>query len=208
MKLNEVILIMKQENKFPAFSNYEEYLHLQYREDFEKYFSPYYHGDEKYAGGVVDVSPDNTLPNSYAEALMFCVANYFKILEARVIGFLFGYKKMVQFLKEFDIQEMHCSKGPVSFPLEDFGLIPPQECKAEFIELINRAAPIHWAEVKMWLAQKRQGGIHGVKQLFDDNVKYFAPRMPLQWNQNYKANSDSNVTRNLSSYNLFIDYDS
>lgn len=102
---------------------------------------------------------------------------------------------------------MHCSKGPVYFPLKDFGLIPPKECKSDFIDLVKKAAPIHWNEVKTWLTQKHQGCLRGAKQLFDDNIKYFVPNMSIEWSKDEKLYSVAEVIQSLASYNLYVDYD-
>lgn len=102
---------------------------------------------------------------------------------------------------------MHCSKGLVYFPLKDFGLIPPKECKSDFIDLVKKAAPIHWDEVKTWLTQKRQGCLRGAKQLFDNNIKYFVPNMSIEWSKDEKLYSVAEVIQSLASYNLYVDYD-
>jgi len=175
MLLNEKFRDLTKGSMVPC---YEDYLEGQFKEDFDQYFVSYYKGSRSECAGVIRAERDSAvLPNYYEDAINFCVANYFKILESRVVGFVHGTDIMRKFLKGCHIVEMDCSKGPVAFPLSESGLIPPAEFEADFMAVANGAADFHWTEVREWAESKKLGGIPGMERLFRENVREYLPLM-------------------------------
>lgn len=193
-KLNEIWNSLPKSNDPLSF---DDYMEENYKADFEAYFNGYFHGDERFNAGVISLADNPEYPPDVDSALNFCVGNYFNILKARVICFIFGWKAMGNFLIDEDIPEMDCSKGSVAHPLNKFGLIPPKEYAQQFLDTINKYADLIWKDVESWVTEEYGFCPCGVKKLFYENVKDFAPTIFEPWNENSALNR-------LDSYNLFV----
>lgn len=196
-KLNEIWNTLPKSEEPMCF---EDYMEENYGLDFEAYFHGYYEGSDEDCAGVVFTADNPGYPPDVDSALNFCVGNYFNILKARVIGFIFGWKTMGNFLMDEDIPEMDCSKGSVAHPLNKFGLIPPKEYAQQFLDTINKHADLIWKDVESWVTEEYGFCPCGVKKLFYENVKDFAPTIFESWNEISALNR-------LDSYNLFVCYD-
>jgi len=179
--------------------DFDDYLEENYLDDFEAYFYGYYRGNDQNCAGVVFIAEEPEYPPDIDSAVNFCVANYFDILKARVIGFSYGCKAMQKYLKDQKIPEMDCSKGSVSWPLKKFGLIPPKEYAQQFLETVNKYADFFWKDVESWIIMEYGFCPCGVKKLFDENVKDFAPTM-------FEPRNENSAFSGLESFNLFIHY--
>lgn len=154
---------------------YEEYYKFLFQEHFDKYCGEHSKGDADSPAGVIDRNGGADFDLCYQEAVWFCAANYFRILESRVVGYVLGTEKMHDFFREMKFVEMDCSKGPINYILDKFGLKLSASQHKLFAETLKREAQFHWKELEKWLNRKGAGytgGKPGMEKLFKENIEY------------------------------------
>lgn len=104
---------------------------------------------------IVNLNPVGDFKPCLQEAIWFCATNYFNVLKARVIGHKFGRLLMNRYLQERGVPEYDCSKGPLSYPLEEFGLLITKEGCPEifdmFVNCLKENVMYQWEDISIWL---------------------------------------------------------